>query len=129
MGLEEGSTHQRQKESTDDIQVESQSQVNGSSLRNQKRNKKEAEDRVLQLDFFSGSVAAVNMDLHNKIEVLENENKKAEDNTEQGAESEMESVGAENRNLKDQLQAVEVQAMKLKYFSEKVAGVNMVLHL
>ncbi|VAH37743.1 hypothetical protein VPH35_024022 [Triticum aestivum] len=90
-------------------------------------NKKEAEDRVLQLDFFSGSVAAVNMDLHNKIEVLENENKKAEDRAKE-AESEMESVVAENRKLNDQLQVVEGQAVKLKYFCEKVAGVNIVLH-
>ncbi|KAM3370992.1 hypothetical protein ACQJBY_018382 [Aegilops geniculata] len=96
-------------------------------LQESERNKKEAEDRVLQLDFFSGSVAAVNMDLHNKIEVLENENKKAEDRAKE-AESQIESVVAENRTLKDQLQVVEGQAVKLKYFCEKVAGVNIVLH-
>ncbi|KAF7018971.1 hypothetical protein CFC21_032204 [Triticum aestivum] len=100
--------------------------LNG-QLQESERNKKEAEDRILQLDFFSGSVAAVNMDLHNKIEVLENEHKKAEDRAKE-AESEMEGVVAENRTLKDQLQVVEVQAMKLKYFSEKVAGVNIVLY-
>ncbi|XP_044968203.1 uncharacterized protein LOC123428102 [Hordeum vulgare subsp. vulgare] len=122
------------KESTDDIQVESQSQVNGSSVSLPLLVMKDMEDLGRKWKESLQNIVSENMKLHDQVQELKRDKKEAEERATK-AEKEIQSAVVDNMKLNAQLQEsernkkeAEDRVLQLDFFSGSVAAVNMDLH-